>query len=409
MPTLLQINVTANWGSTGKIAEQIGVHAISCGWDSYIAYGRYANPSKSNLIKIGSGVSQLWHVLLSRIFDNQGLVSRIATKRLVRKIEKLSPDIIHLHNIHGYYLNYKILFNYLSSVDIPVVWTLHDCWAYTGHCSHYIQDKCCQWKQECIRKDCGRLYPISFFSRTKRNFNLKRSLFTSLGSRLVVTPVSSWLADQTEKSFLRNQRIHYIYNGLDISVFTPHDTEHIKRKFNVEGKSILLGVASTWSEAKGFSDYMELRKKLPKDYVIIMVGLNAKEISKLPVGVIGVKRTQSVHELAELYSAADIVLSLSRAETFGLTVAEGMACGTPAVVYNNTAVPELITAETGLIVDNTGDIDGVIQAVEAIIGQGKQRYSYACRKRAEEYFDNRKCFEKYIQLYNDLLSRPGQL
>lgn len=409
MPTLLQINVTANWGSTGKIAEQIGVHAISCGWDSYIAYGRYANPSKSNLIKIGLGVSQLWHVLLSRIFDNQGLVSRIATKRLVRKIEKLSPDIIHLHNIHGYYLNYKILFDYLTRVDIPVVWTLHDCWAYTGHCSHYIQDKCCQWKQECIRKDCGRLYPRSFFSRTKRNFNLKRSLFTSLGSRLVVTPVSSWLADQTEKSFLRNQRIHFIYNGLDISVFTPHDTEHIKRKFNVEGKSILLGVASTWSEAKGFSDYMELRKKLPKDYVIIMVGLNAKEISKLPVGVIGVKRTQSVHELAELYSAADIVLSLSRAETFGLTVAEGMACGTPAVVYNNTAVPELITAETGLIVDNTGDIDGVIQAVEAIIGQGKQRYSYACRKRAEEYFDNRKCFEKYIQLYNDLLSRPGQL
>ena len=372
MPTLLQINVTANWGSTGKIAEQIGAHAISCGWDSYIAYGRYANPSKSNLIKIGSGVSQLWHVLLSWIFDNQGLVSRIATKRLVRKIEKLSPDVIHLHNIHGYYLNYKILFDYLSRVDIPVVWTLHDCWAYTGHCAHYIQDKCCQWKQECIKKDCGRLYPRSFFSQTKRNYNLKRSLFTRLGSRLVVTPVSTWLADQTEKSFFRNQRIHFIYNGLDTSVFTPHDTERIKRKFNIEGKSVLLGVASKWSESKGFSDYMELRKKLPEDYAIIMVGLNAKEISKLPGGVIGVKRTQSVQELAELYSAADVVLSLSRAETFGLTVAEGMACGTPAVVYNNTAVPELITAETGLIVDNTGDIDGVIQAVQEIIDQGKQ-------------------------------------
>ena len=164
-----------------------------------------------------------------------------------------------------------------------------------------------------------------------------------------------------------------------------------------------MGIASIWSEGKGFLDYIALRKRLSDDYVIIMVGVNSAEIAKLPDGIIGIRRTQSAQELAELYSASDIVLSLSRAETFGLTVAEGMACGTPAVVYNNTAVPELITSNTGLVVDKTGDIDGVIKAIETIVEQGKQSYSEACRKRAEEHFDKKKCCEKYIDLYDEIL------
>lgn len=404
MPTLLQINSTANWGSTGKIAEQIGALAISHGWDSYIAYGRYANPSRSKTIKVGSKISQLLHLITSRVFDNHGLASRIATKALVKKIKKLSPDIIHLHNIHGYYLNYKILFEYLNTTEIPVVWTLHDCWPFTGHCSHYVHDNCCQWQQLCTRRDCCKVYPTSFLSQTKRNFILKRRLFTSIGSRLVMTPVSSWLADQTKQSFLGKHRINFIYNGVDTSVFVPRDTSDIKRKFKLEGKKVLIGVASTWSAGKGFADYIELRKRLTDDYIIIMVGVNSTEIANLPDGIIGIKRTQSAQELAELYSASDVVLSLSRAETFGLTVVEGMACGTPAVVYNNTAVPELITADTGLVVDNTGDIDGVIKAIEQILDHGKQSYAEACRKRAEEHFDNRKCFEKYISLYDELLA-----
>lgn len=404
MPKLLQINSTANWGSTGKIAEQIGAHAVGQGWESYIAYGRYANPSTSTLFRVGSKISQLWHLIQSRLFDNHGLASRIATKRLIRKIEKLNPDIIHLHNIHGYYLNYKILFEYLNKTQIPVVWTLHDCWPYTGHCAHYVYEGCCQWQRGCSRKYCSSLYPISFLSKTQRNFNLKRRLFTSLGSRLVITPVSAWLADQTQKSFLGRQRICYIYNGLDISVFKPIDARHVKNKFHLEGKKVLIGVASTWSERKGFSDYLELRKRLSDDYVIIMVGVNSAEIAKLPSGIIGVRRTQSAQELAELYSASDIVLSLSRAETFGLTVAEGLACGTPVVVYNNTASPELITDDTGIVVNVTGDVDGVIKAIETILERGKQSYSEACRNRAEEHFDKNKCFEKYIELYNTILS-----
>lgn len=404
MPRLLQINSTANWGSTGKIAELIGAHAISCGWDSYIAYGRYANPSASCLIKIGARVSQLWHLVLSRLFDNHGLASRIATKLLIRKIEKLNPDVIHLHNIHGYYLNYKLLFEYLISINTPVVWTLHDCWPFTGHCAHYVHDGCCQWQKVCTRKDCSRLYPSSFLSQTKRNFNLKKTLFTSLGDRIVMAPVSSWLADQTQKSFLGKHRIKFIYNGIDTSVFAPKDVRHLKRELNIDGKKVLIGVASAWSEGKGFSDYIELRKKLSGDYVIIMVGINPADIVKLPHGIIGVKRTQSPQELAELYSVADVVLSLSRAETFGLTVAEGMSCGTPAIVYNNTAAPELITDDTGIVVNRTGDVDGVVKAIETVLARGKQSYTDACRRRAVEHFDNRKCSAKYLDLYNELLA-----
>ncbi len=402
---LLQINSTANWGSTGKIAEQIGQAAMSAGWESYIAYGRSANLSKSKLIKIGSRLGVLWHIIESRLFDNHGLASRIATKRFIKKIKEINPDIIHLHNIHGYYINYKILFEYLTAVDIPIVWTLHDCWSFTGHCAHYIHKKCEQWKTACCKKECKRYYPISYTSRTRQNFDLKKVLFLGLGDRLVITPVSKWLAGQAKQSFLSQQRIQYVYNGVDTTLFSPQDTRHIVHKYKLEGKTVLLGVASAWSEGKGYSDYIALRNKLSDKYVIIMVGLTEKIINKLPKGIIGIARTQSIKELAELYSVADVVLSLSRAETFGLTVAEGMACGTPAVVYNNTAIPELISPETGLVVDKTGDIDGIISAIKEVERNGKAHYSKACRKRAEEYFDKNKCFEKYIELYNEILNK----
>lgn len=405
MSRLLQINSTANWGSTGKIAEQIGLVAMEAGWESYIAYGRSANSSKSKLIKVGSKLSVMWHGVLSRLFDCHGLASSVATKRLVKKISQIKPDIIHLHNIHGYYLNYKILFDYLNRANIPVVWTLHDCWAFTGHCAHYIQEQCYLWKTGCCRKDCKRFYPASYVvSKTKQNYNLKKKLFLGLGSNLVITPVSSWLADQTKQSFLGQQKIHYIYNGVDTSVFTPLPAKHIVDKYELQGKIVLLGVASAWSDGKGFSDYLSLRKKLTDDYVIIMVGLSEEVIKTLPAGIIGIKRTQSVKELAELYSAANIVLSLSRAETFGLTVAEGMSCGTPAIVYNNTATPELITEQTGLVVDKTGDVDGVVESINTIVQNGREYYTAACRKRAEEYFDKDKCFGKYLELYNEILN-----
>lgn len=405
MPKLLQINSTANWGSTGKIAEQIGMLAMQQGWESYIAYGRSANPSKSKLIKIGSKLSTYWHVLESRLFDNHGLASRIATRKLIKKIKAINPDIIHLHNIHGYYINYKLLFNYLNSIKTPVIWTLHDCWTFTGHCAHYVEKRCEQWQTECLGFNrCYKSYPSSITCKVNSNYKVKKSLFTTLGNRLTLVPVSKWLASQTKQSFFSGHKIEYIYNGVNTKVFIPLEQTSIKRKYSIEDKFTILGVASAWSEGKGLSDYYKLRAKLTNEYQIILVGLSDEQIKQLPEDIIGIKRTQSQAELAELYSVSDIVLSLSRAETFGLTIAEGMACGTPAVVYNTTAVPELITTGTGIVVDKVGSIDGIINAIKEIENRGKGYYSEACRKYAEENFDKDKCFAKYINLYNELLN-----
>lgn len=395
---LLQINSTANWGSTGKIAEQIGLRAIQHGWESYIAYGRYANPSQSKLIKIGSKVSMFWHLLESRLLDNHGLASRIATKRLIKQIEQIQPDVIHLHNIHGYYLNYELLFNYLNKIDTPVVWTLHDCWAFTGHCAHYITKGCNQWMDKC--HDCHHCnaYPKSHISRVQRNFDLKRSLFTRLNERLTIVPVSKWLSSQTKQSLFATKRIHHIYNGVDVSVFQPTE---VSKHDSIKGKFSILSVASAWSNEKGLSDFIKLRERLPDSYAIILLGLSDNQMRDLPSNIIGIRRTQSQQELAEWYSAADVVMSLSKAETFGLTIAEAMACGTPAITYSSTALPELITSDTGVVVEQ-GDIDGVVAAIKEIEHNGKEHYSEACRKRAEEHFDKDKCFEQYIELYNEL-------
>ena len=404
MMKLLQINSCLGVQSTGRISEGIGDVARTKGWNTYIAHGaRYVGTTKMQSYQIGSKCSEYLHYVKSLLLDSHGLGSRLATRRLVNQIKEIKPDIIHLHNIHGYYLNYEILFEYLAQSGIPVVWTLHDCWSFTGHCAHFVSVNCMKWKKQCFQCPLTQRYPKALVDNSIRNFKLKKSLIDKLQGQLTIVPVSAWLATQTEQSFFSHQRIEYIYNGIDVSSFSPQNTHNVISKYRLEGKTVLLGAATAWSEAKGFSDYIALRQKLSSNYVIIMVGLSEDKIEELPDGIIGIKRTQSVQELAELYSTADIVLSLSRAETFGLTVVEGMACGTPAIVYNNTAAPELITNTTGLIVENTGDIDGLVVAIKEIEQHGKKYYSEACRKRVEEYFDKDKCFLKYVDLYNKIL------
>ena len=404
MPRLLQINSTANWGSTGKIAEQIGERAIANGWESYIAYGRVANNSSSTLIRIGSRLSQAWHLLQTRLFDRHGLGSKFATKKLIHQIEEIKPDIIHLHNIHGYYINYPILFDYLNSTDIPVVWTLHDCWAFTGHCAHYVNCRCTKWQEECYNCPNKEEYPKTFLDNSRRNYRHKQQLFTALTKKLTIIPVSQWLESEAKKSFLKDSHITYVYNGIDTNIFQPVDSNNIRQRYNIEARHIIVSVASVWDNNKGLQDIIALRSQLPKEYAIIIVGLSNRQAKDLPGNIIAIPRTNSQSELAEIYSCADIVLSTSRQETFGLTIAEGMACGTPAIVYNTTALPELITPATGIVVEQ-GDVAGVVRAIEEICAKGKEHYAEACRKRAVDNFDKNACFEKYIALYGELLAK----
>lgn len=405
MPSLLQINSGANIGSTGRIAEQIGQYAISKGWKSYLVYGRKINSSVSHTIKVGNNLDFITHVFQSRIFDRHGLGSARATKSLINKIQKIKPDIIHLHNIHGYYINYQILFNYLEKSEIPIVWTLHDCWPLTGHCSHFSNINCLKWKTECNHCPKKKNYPTSLFlDHSRKNYNLKKKLFNSLNN-ITVAPVSNWLGHIVQESFLSKYPIKVINNGIDLNVFYPiSDNTEIRKKYGITEKFILMGVATAWNSGKGWDDYLKLRKKLSNEYALILVGLTKKQLHLLPSGITGIERTENVKELVALYSMADIVLNLSYQETFGLTTVEGFACGTPGVVYNCTASPELITPETGIIIES-GNIDQLIQSIEKIKSDGKNYYAQSCRKRAEQFYNKQDRYQEYIKLYEKILSK----
>lgn len=404
MPKLLQINSFLNSGSAGRIVEQIGELAIQNGWESYVAYGRKKNDTKSQTIKIGGNISILLHGFISLVFDKHGLGSSFATKRLIRKIEKLNPDIIHLHGIHGYYVNYEVLFSYLNRVQKPVVWTMHDFWAITGHCTYFSDINCNKWLDMCFNCPKSKNYPKSiFFDRSKKNFLLKKDLF-NLNKNLSVVSVSEWMGNLMKKSFLKNHFQETILNGVDVYNFSPKNPTRLLEKFNLKDKFILLGVATSWGERKGWNDFIELNRLLSDKYQIILVGLNENLQKKLPKNIIGLTRTESISELAELYSAADVVLSLSTQETFGLTTIEGFACGTPGIVYNCTASPELVTPDTGFIVEK-GDFDGLLNALNEIKSKGKKFYSEKCRDRAVKIYDKNLRFREYIELYSSLIEK----
>lgn len=403
MIKIVQINTTLNVGSHGKIAEQIGMKIIESRFDSYIAYGRDMHESHSHSIKIGGSVSIFFHYLMTRLFDAHGLWSRSATRHFVNQLKVLKPDLIHLHNIHGYYLNYPILFKYLSELRIPVVWTLHDCWPMMGHCSNPDNEGCERWMKECYNCPLKhRDYPQSYlFDNSRRNYRLKKEFFTSLDNLHVVV-VSNWLKTIVERSFLKRFPIDVIYNGIDVGIFKPTEN-NLREKLNLQDKFVILGVSNVWNSYKGFNDFISLANSLDNSFCIILIGVNNHQIKLLPPNIIGVPKTDNQLELVKYYSMADVVMSLSYQETFGLTIVEGMACGTPAIVYNRTATPELVTKETG-IVAHAGSTDSIMEAIAQIKSKSKKSYSVACRKRAVEHFNKEDRCQDYINLYNRLLN-----
>ncbi len=400
---IVQINVTANSGSTGRIAEGIGRAAQKAGFESWIAYGRYANESTSHLIRIGEKKDYIEHGIESRILDNHGLASRSATTSFLKKIDVIKPDLIHLHNIHGYYINYKLLFQYIQQKKTPVVWTFHDCWPFTGHCTHFTFCGCDRWKTGCHNCPQKQTYPICyFFDRSRKNYEEKKACFNSI-QNLTIVSVSNWLDDLVSQSFLKDHKRLVIHNGIDTDVFAPSsNAKEIRMKHGIqEDQTMLLGVASVWSERKGLQDFIELSKRLSPKEKIVLIGLTGKQIGSLPQNIIGLERTESTQQLAELYSAADIVLNLSKEESFGLTTVEGLSCGTPGIGYESTATPELFTLETGFIVPQ-GDIESVLHGIGIIQKKGKNAYFSACRKYALTHFRAKDRFQDYINLYHSI-------
>lgn len=400
---ILQINSTLNTGSTGRIAEEIGKEVLARNGQSIVAYGRSANKSESKAIKIGNTIDQTIHVIHTRLFDTHGFHSNSATKKLIEEINTLNPDIIHLHNIHGYYLNVHILFDFLKQFSKPVVWTLHDCWAFTGHCCYYERIHCDKWKTECSNCELQFLYPQSFLKdNSKNNFNKKRGAFLNLNYLHLVT-VSNWLESQVQHSFLKQLPVQTIYNGVDLEIFKPFTANDLKLKLNIVDKKVILGVANIWSDGKGLNSFLELSKKIESNEIIILIGLSQKQIQKLPKNIIGIERTQSVQELAAYYNSTDVFVNPSIAETFGMVTAEAMACGVPSVVYNSSAMPELVDENTGFIV-KINDIDELYAKIKITFSHGKQQYIDKCRKRAEQLFDKKNQMNAYLDLYNKLIN-----
>lgn len=387
---LIQINVTANWGSTGKIAEAIGKCAINKNWHSYIAYGRYNNTSRSELIKIGSKLDTYIHYINNYVFDMEGRSSTKATKALIKRIKELSPNIIQLHNIHDHYLNYPILFNYLNQTNIKVVWTFHDCWAFTGHCYHFIEENCMKWKQEC--KEC--IKRNKYYDRSNENFHLKKSLF-STNNNLTIVACSQWMANFVKESFFKGKKIEVIHNGVDINIFKP--LPEIKK---ADGKFHIIAISNVWQPYKGLFDIFKLRKMLSNNYEITIVGLSKEQLKFVPHGIKGIQRTQDIQELVYLYNQSDVLINPTYADTFPTVNLEALACGIPVITYKTGGSPEAIDSNTGIIVEQ-GNINELAIAIKKV--EKKTFSRETCRKRAEDFFDKDKCFNKYIQLYENLL------
>lgn len=405
--TVLQINSVSNWGSTGRIAEDIGAVAMKHGWRSIIAYGQKANQGKSETYRIGNDWDIGWHVLMTRLFDRHGLESRKATLRLTDMIRLWKPDIIHLHNVHGYYVNYPLLFKFLKEYGCPVVWTLHDCWSFTGHCAYFELAGCYRWKDHCYGCPNRKLYPASWvFDRSTANFWEKKLWFT-LPDNMVLVPVSDWLGNYLRQSFMGEYSVNRIYNGIDTGSFCPKEgaAGRVRSRYNISGKHIVLGVASIWEERKGLADFYDLRGKLTDDYSIVLVGLTDRQIAQLPSGITGIARTDGIGELADIYSAADVLFNPTMEDTLPTVNLESQSCGTPVVTYHTGGAPETIEdGVTGYVVGQR-DVGSAVTYINKVCGEGKSRYANHCRDRILSYFRKEQRYEDYFSLYERLTGR----
>lgn len=390
---IFMINSVCGIRSTGRICTDLAEVLHENGHECRIAYGREDVPDKYKIIayRIGNNNGVRSHALGSRLFDRTGFYSKKQTEKLVDEIERYCPDVIHLHNLHGYYLNIEVLFEYLAEANIPIVWTLHDCWAFTGHCAHFSLAGCDRWKTGCFDCPQKRSYPSALlFDRSKDNWKRKKELFTSVKNMTVVTP-SQWMAGLVKESFLQKYSITVIPNGIDLSVFKPTPGD-FRKKYSLQGKRIILGVASLWDDRKGLNDFIKLADLIDDNTRIVLVGLNKKQIRSLPSNIIGIERTNDIKELAEIYTAADVFFNPSKEETMGLTTVEAMACGTPVVVSDRTAVPEVVTEYGGVVAEEMS-AERAKTAINEIF-----QMTFRPLDNAERYEKNTMFF-RYLDLY----------
>jgi len=399
---ILQINSCANSGSTGRIAEEIGNVLLAHGHVSFIAYGRGTATSNSKLIKIGSDKDVYLHGAYNLLTDKHGFASKSATQKFIQEVEKIKPDLIALHNLHGYYIHLPTLFDFINENNIPVVWTLFDCWAFTGHCSYFDDINCIKWKSHCNKCPKYKNYPSSWVDNSFSNFEEKRRIFTSV-KKMEIIAHSQWLGGLVKDSFLKEYKVHVTPSAINLDLFTPTDSD-LKLRYNIGEKKVVLGCASAWSNRKGYQDFLSLSKKLGEEYQIVMIGLNAKEIKALSNNIIGLQRTESIEELAQWYTLAYVFVNPTSQDNFPTTNLEALACGTPVITYNTGGSPEAIDVHTGFVVDK-GVVDGIVYSIEELNVLNYSNISNACRKRAERLYDKKARYLDYLRVFEGMVEK----
>ena len=386
---VLFINSVIDYGSTGKIVRDLSDGLIKRGHEVSVAYGRNKIADDSSFY-FGNQFGFAIHYAMSRMLGRHGLHSSIQTKKLIEYIKKSKPDVIHLHNLHGYYLNVKMLFKYLNSTDIQLMWTLHDCWSFSGSSAYFDYSGCDIWNKGCVVCKDTHEYPYNQFGlHQKQNFKWKKELFSSSNHLKIIT-VSNWLNELTHTTFMNKHSIDTIYNGIKENTFKP------TQQTNHQEKIQILGVANIWEKRKGLEDFVLLRSILDDRYEITLIGLSSKQVEDMPKGIIGIERTSNVEELVNYYSNADVYLNLSYEETMGLTTIESLACGTPVVVYDKTAVPELVNEKVGMVV-KSGDIDLLKESIDLVVKK-KLKKSADLRDHALK-FTNDIMISNYMKVY----------
>lgn len=377
MAKILFINSVCN-GSTGTICKNLYNAAIKEGHVCCIAYGRGKAPEGFDTYRIENKEGIYLHALKARVFDASGFGSKRATKRFVKWINDFKPDIIHLHNIHGYYVNIAILFDYLKKhPEIKKVWTLHDCWPFTGHCSHFEFEKCEQWKTMCKRCIKKNEYPKSIIDRCEYNYKRKKIAFTGIKNLIIITP-SKWLKHIVSYSYLKNYPIKTINNGVDINLF-KYTRSNIKEKYEITSKKIILGVASTWNKKKGLDTFIELSKHLNDDYKIVLIGLNKKQKRFLPNNIIGINKTENIQELVEWYSAADLFFNPTLEDNYPTVNIEAQLCNTPILTYNTGGCKETVILKQSTVVEkNVFSLINKTYKKEEIIDKSKYSITIMC-------------------------------
>lgn len=352
---VLQIN-TFSYKAAGNIMMNLHKAMLEQGIDSYVAWGRGRKAENNHEYYMNDDFGIKLHGIYTRITDKHGFGSSSSTKKLLSWIDSINPDIIHLHCIHGYYINIELLFNYIREKNKKVIWTQHDCWAFTGHCAYFDAINCTKWKSGCY--DCKQLntYPASIIrDNSEWNWSKKKELFTGL-NLTIVTPCN-WLKNLVKQSFLGDYPIRVIHNGIDTNVFKPTQSD-FKAKYGIEEKKIILGVAGEWSERKGLRDFVKLNEIINKDeYVIVVVGVTDKQLKELPSDIIAITRTENVYELVEIYSATYVYFNPTYEDNFPTTNLEALACGTPVITYNTGGSPEFIDDSKCVI--EKGNIESV--------------------------------------------------